>query len=175
MKPFRKLGPIDEIQKYLDRQTKGWKLFFEEPLGVDYQFIKPQEGYSWDCTLNNLKIIMLNVTKIEGHYKHHMLIFKHDDKTRFIWCSWANLLYDASCREEYKLENRKLVTKIYNIITDRLSFEEKQCKQILTRFKYELAYQVYDSKGNYIAGFPTFIRACGYKYKFGKLDWCIKY
>lgn len=175
MKPFRKLSPLDEIQKYLERQTKGWKLFFEEPSGVDYQFVKPQEGYPWDCTFDNLKDIMIKVTKIDDHYKHHMLIFKHDDKTRFIWCSWTNILYDASSKKEHKLESNNLITKISNIISDILSFEERQYKQIQTQFKYELAYKLYDSKGNYIAGFPTFIRACGYKYKFGNSDWCIKY
>ena len=46
---------------------------------------------------------------------------------------------------------------------------------MLEYFKKEAAYEVYDSKGNYIAGFPTFIRACGYKYKFGNSDWYIKY
>lgn len=175
MKSFIYLSPIEEIQKDLERQTKGWKLFFGEPSGVDYQFVKPLEGYPWDCTFDNLKDTMIKVTKIEGHYKHHVLTFKHDDKIRFMWFSWINLLYDTSSKKKYKPKGSNLIAKIYDIIESVLTEEEKLNKRMLEYFKKEAAYEVYDSKGNYIAGFPTFIRACGYKYKFGNSDWYIKY
>ena len=112
-----------QIQKDIERMTKGWRLFFEEPTGVSYQFMQPFWGYQWNQTPENLKDIILKATKIGDKYKHHICVFKYDGEDRFAWCSWTREVYDFHTMIKYQLEGKGIARQITELIIDILGEE----------------------------------------------------
>lgn len=108
----------EQIQKDIERLTKGWKLFFEEPEGAKYQFMHPFWGYSWDGTSDNLKETILKSTKVGECRKHHICVFKYNGEDRFAWCSWTKEIYDFNTKAKYQLEGNHIAMKITDLITE---------------------------------------------------------
>ena len=107
-----------QIQKDIERMTKGWKLFFEEPTGADFQFMTPFWGFPWDGTAENLKEIILRGAKVKDKVKQHICVFKYNGIDRFAWCSWTKQVYDFDTKKYYQLEGDKMAMKITSIINN---------------------------------------------------------
>ena len=110
-----------QIQKDIERMSRGWKLFFVEPTGANYNFIQPFWGFSWDGTSKNLKEIILKGAKINDKLKQHICIFKYNGKDMFAWCSWTTQVYDFTTKKYYKLEGNRLSAKITTLIENLMS------------------------------------------------------
>ena len=108
----------EQIQKDIERMTKGWRLFFVEPSGVDYHFIQPFWGYPWDQTSENLKDTIIKAIEVNGRHKQHICIFKYDGEDRFAWCSWTKEVYDFNTGVKHQLEGNHLADKITELIID---------------------------------------------------------
>ena len=108
----------EQIQRYIDRMTKGWKLFLVEPSDVTYKFINLFWGFPWDGTHETLRDLMINKVKIEGVRKHAIWIFKWNGEDRFAWCSWTKQVYDFDTKKYYQLEGDKMAMKITSIINN---------------------------------------------------------
>ena len=106
----------EQIQADIKRNTKGWRLFFEEPKGVSYEFFVPFWGYSWDGTSENLKEIILKGAKVKDKIKHHICIFKYDGEDKFAWCSWTKEVYDFNTMLKHQLEGNGMARKITELI-----------------------------------------------------------
>lgn len=94
----------EQIQRDIERNTKGWRLFFEEPLGVEYEFFSPFWGFSWDGTPENLRDIIVEGTRVGGKNKHFIAVFKYDGCDKFAWCSWTHELYDFKTKLKHITE-----------------------------------------------------------------------
>ena len=116
----------EQIQKDIERMTKGWKLFFEEPTGAEYQFIQPFWGFPWNGTSEDLKEIITEGTRVGDKNKHHICIFKYDGEDMFAWCSWTKEVYDFRADVKHQLEGNGLARKI----TDLIDILEKRYNQL---------------------------------------------
>lgn len=94
----------EQVRKDIERMTKGWHLFFEEPTGVEYHFLKPFWGFSWNGTPENLRDIIVKGTEVQGRNKQHLCIFKFNGEDKFVWCSWEKVLYDYNTGIKHPLE-----------------------------------------------------------------------
>ena len=54
----------EQVRKDIEKATKGWRLYFVEPQGVDWQFMQPFFGFKWNQTAEDLRRIILQATKI---------------------------------------------------------------------------------------------------------------
>ena len=106
----------EQIQKDIERMTKGWRLFFHEPEHVDYEFFNPFWGRQWDGTAENLRELILQGDCIKGHHKHCVITFDYNGVQRFAYCTWTKQVYDFTTKKYYELEAPKLATKITEII-----------------------------------------------------------
>ena len=110
----------EEIQKAIERNTKGWWLFFEEPRGANYKFFSPFWGYHWDGTPENLKEIVFRGARVKDKVKQHICIFKYNGEDRFVWCSWTKEVCDLNTIRYYKLEGNDLARKITDVMISTL-------------------------------------------------------
>lgn len=96
----------EQIQRGIERMTKGWRLFFEEPAGVDYEFFNSFWGESWDETPESLKSIIQKhgINKNTGKIRPLILVFKLNGIDRFAWCSWERVLYDFNTKVKHPIE-----------------------------------------------------------------------
>ena len=106
-----------QIQNAIEKNTRGWWLFFEEPSGADFQFLTPFWGFRWDGTAENLKEIILKGAKVKDKVKQHICVFKYNGEDRFAWCSWTKQVYNFDTKKYYQLEGKHLAQKITDIIT----------------------------------------------------------
>lgn len=106
----------EQIQKDIERNTRGWRLFFEEPKGAKYEFFSPFWGYHWDGTSENLKEIILEGARVGDKIKQHICVFKYNGEDRFAWCSWTKEVYDFNTYIKYKLTDKGLAKKIVDLI-----------------------------------------------------------
>ena len=113
----------EQVRKDIEGATKGWRLFFIEPQGVDGQFIQPFFGFKWNQTPENLREIILKATKIKDKHKHHICKFEWNGEDMFAWCSWTKQVYDFNTKKYHQLEGDKLADKITNVIIDALEEE----------------------------------------------------
>ena len=113
----------EQVRKGIKDATKGWRLFFIEPQGVDWQFIQPFFGFKWNQTPENLREIILKATKIKDKHKHHICKFEWNGKDMFAWCSWTRQVYDFNTKKYHQLEGDNLARKITDLITDILEVE----------------------------------------------------
>lgn len=113
----------EQVRKDIENATKGWRLFFIEPKGVDWQFMQPFFGFKWDQTPENLKEIIIKATKIKDKRKQHICKFEWNGEDKFAWCSWTKQVYDFTTKKYYQLEGNKLANKITNVIIDTLEEE----------------------------------------------------
>lgn len=113
----------EQVRKDIEEATKGWRLFFVEPEGVDWQFMQPFFGFKWNQTAEDLRRIILQATKIKDKHKQHICRFEWNGKDRFAWCSWTKQVYDFNTKKYYQLEGDKLADKITNVIIDVLEEE----------------------------------------------------
>ena len=107
-----------QIQNAIEKNTRGWWLFFEEPSGADFQFLTPFWGFHWDGTAEKLKEIIFRGARVKGKVKHHICVFKYNGIDRFAWCSWTKQVYDFDTKKYYQLEGDKMVMKITSIINN---------------------------------------------------------
>jgi hypothetical protein len=107
-----------QIQNTIEKNTRGWWLFFEEPSGADFQFISPFWGFHWDGTAENLKEIILRGARVKDKVKQHICVFKYNGIDRFAWCSWTKQVYDFDTKKYYQLEGDKMAMKITSIINN---------------------------------------------------------
>ena len=106
----------EQIQKDIERMTKGWRLFFIEPSGVEFTFINPFWGRQWNGTPENLKELILEGDYVNGHHKHCIVKFMLDGEERFLFCTWTKQVYDFYTKEYYNLEPPKLALKVTETI-----------------------------------------------------------
>ena len=116
-----------QVQEAVERKTKGWWLYFEEPSGVNYEFLSPFWGYHWDGTPEDLKKIIIRGATVKGHTKHHICVFKYNGEDMFAWCSWTKEVYDFHTKIKHQLEGKQLAAKITGLIEDIL--EDKDCSE----------------------------------------------
>jgi hypothetical protein len=107
-----------QIQNAIEKNTRGWWLFFEEPSGADFQFMSPFWGFHWDGTAKNLKEIILRGARVKDKVKQHICVFKYNGIDRFAWCSWTKQVYDFDTKKYYQLEGDKMAMKITSIINN---------------------------------------------------------
>lgn len=112
-----------QIQKTIEKNTKGWRLFFIEPEGTDYLFMKPFWGYKWDGTAFSLKEIIKEGAKVGDKHKHHICLFKYNGEDKFAWCSWTREVLDINTKIKYQLEQGQLARQITDLIMDILEWE----------------------------------------------------
>ena len=110
----------EQVRKDIEEAIKGWRLFFIEPEGVDWQFTQPFFGFKWNQTPENLREIIIKHTKIKGKHKQHICRFQWNGKDKFAWCSWTKQVYDFDTKKYYQLEGDNLARKITNVIIDAL-------------------------------------------------------
>lgn len=113
----------EQVRKDIEKATKGWRLFFIEPQGVDWQFMQPFFGFKWNQTAEDLRRIILQATKIKDKHKQHICRFEWNGKDRFAWCSWTKQVYDFNTKKYYQLEGDSLARKITDLIVDILEVE----------------------------------------------------
>ena len=113
----------EQVRKDIEEATKGWRLFFVEPQGVDWQFIQPFFGFKWNQTPENLREIIVNNTKIKGVNKHHVCRFEWNGIDMFVWCSWTKQVYDFHTKKYHQLEGDNLAKKITDVIINALEDE----------------------------------------------------
>lgn len=101
----------EQIQRDIERMTKGWKLFLVEPSDVTYKFINPFWGFPWDGTHGTLRELMIHKVKIGGVRKHAIWVFKWNGEDRFAYCTWTRELYDFHSKAKYIMEP-KIATNI---------------------------------------------------------------
>lgn len=103
-----------EIQETIHKNTQGWRLFFIEPTGVDYQFINTFWGRDWDGTPQSMADSIVTVCGIPNTNKHHAFImqFMLNGQERFLFCSWTKELYDCATSTKYKIEPKYCVNII---------------------------------------------------------------
>ena len=107
-----------QIQNVIEKNTRGWWLFFEEPSGADFQFMTPFWGFHWDGTAEKLKEIILRGARVKDKVKQHICVFKYNGIDRFAWCSWTKQVYDFDTKKYYQLEGGKMAMKIASIINN---------------------------------------------------------
>lgn len=107
-----------QIQNAIEKNTRGWWLFFEEPRSADFQFITPFWGFHWDGTAEKLKEIILRGARVKDKVKQHICVFKYNGIDRFAWCSWTKQVYDFDTKKYYQLEGDKMAMKITSIINN---------------------------------------------------------
>jgi hypothetical protein len=107
-----------QIQNAIEKNTRGWRLFFEGPSGADFQFMSPFWGFHWDGTAENLKEIILRGARVKDKVKQHICVFKYNGIDRFAWCSWTKQVYDFDTKKYYQLEGDKMAMKITSIINN---------------------------------------------------------
>lgn len=107
-----------QIQNAIEKNTRGWWLFFEEPSGADFQFLTPFWGFHWDGTAEKLKEIILRGARVKDKVKQHICVFKYNGIDRFAWCSWTKQVYDFDTKKYYQLEGDKMAMKITSIINN---------------------------------------------------------
>jgi len=107
-----------QIQNAIEKNTRGWWLFFEEPSGADFQFMSPFWGFHWDGTAENLKEIILRGARVKDKVKQHICVFKYNGINRFAWCSWTKQVYDFDTKKYYQLEGNRMSKKITELIID---------------------------------------------------------
>ena len=107
-----------QIQNAIEKNTRGWWLFFEEPSGADFNFITPFWGFHWNGTAENLKEIILRGARVKDKVKQHICVFKYNGIDRFAWCSWTKQVYDFDTKKYYQLEGDKMAMKITSIINN---------------------------------------------------------
>lgn len=107
-----------QIQNAIEKNTRGWWLFFEEPSGVDFRFMSPFWGFHWDGTAKNLKEIILRGARVKDKVKQHICVFKYNGIDRFAWCSWTKQVYDFDTKKYYQLEGDKKAMKITSTINN---------------------------------------------------------
>lgn len=105
-----------QIQKAIEKNTRGWWLFFEEPSDADFQFMSPFWGFHWDGTAKNLTDIILRGARVKDKIKHHICVFKYNGKNMFAWCSWTKQVYDFSTKKYYQFKGGLLAAKIAALI-----------------------------------------------------------
>ena len=110
----------EQIQKDIERMTKGWRLFFIEPSGAEFTFLNPFWGRKWDGTPEHLKELIIEGDFVDGHHKHCIVKFMLDGEDRFAFCTWTKQVYDFNTKKYYQLEGNKLAAKITNVIIDAL-------------------------------------------------------
>ena len=108
----------EQIQKDIERMTRGWRLFFIEPTGAKFSFLNPFWGREWDGTPANLKEIILEGDYVEGHHKHCIVKFMYDGEERFAFCTWTKELYDFNTGIKHQLEGNRLALKITDKIIE---------------------------------------------------------
>ena len=106
----------EQIQREIEENTSGWRLFFQEPTGANYEFLQTFWGYKWDGTSETLKEIILDGCRVGDKHKQHLCIFKFDGEDRFVWCSWTREVYDCNTGIKHQLEGSKLALQITNLI-----------------------------------------------------------
>ena len=97
----------EEVQRTIEERTKGWKLFFVEPMGQhNYTLINTFWGKDWDGTPEVLKQHIIDVCGVPNKPKYHPHIvqFMLNGKERFLFCSWTEELYDCATRIKYSIE-----------------------------------------------------------------------
>ena len=110
----------EQVRKDIENATKGWRLFFVEPEGVDWQFMQPFFGFKWNQTAEDLKRIILQATKIKDKHKQHICRFEWNGEDKFAWCSWTKQVYDFTTKKYYQLEGDNLARKITDVIINAL-------------------------------------------------------
>lgn len=113
-----------QIQNAIEKNTRGWRLFFKEPSSVDFQFMSPFWGFHWDGTAKNLKEIILRGARVKGKVKPHICVFKYNDIDRFAWCSWTKQVYDFDTKKYYQLEGDKMAMKISSTINNIMRYPD---------------------------------------------------
>ena len=107
-----------QIQNAIEKNTRGWWLFFEEPSDADFQFMTPFWGFHWDGTAEKLREIILRGARVKDRVKQHICVFKYNGIDRFAWCSWTKQVYDFDTKEYYQLEGDKMAMKITSTINN---------------------------------------------------------
>ena len=111
----------EQLQRDIERCTRGWKIFFQEPLNASYEFFVPFWGYSWDGTPEDLRDIIVKGTRVGDRNKQHLAIFKYDGQDKFVWCSWTKELYDCGTRIKHPIEPKyayNITEKIIELCED---------------------------------------------------------
>jgi len=110
----------EQVRKDIEKATKGWRLYFVEPEGVDWHFIQPFFGFKWNQTPENLKEIIIKAIKVKDKHKQHICVFKWNGEDKFAWCSWTKQVYDFTTKKYYQLEGNNLARKITDVIINAL-------------------------------------------------------
>ena len=100
----------EQIQQDIERMTKGWRLFFVEPTGANYEFINTFWGRVWDGTVENLKEIVTAGTKVGDKNKHAIVTFKWDGEDRFAYCTWTRELYDFNTKLKHYIDPKLTIS-----------------------------------------------------------------
>lgn len=108
----------EQIQRDIERMTKGWRLFFIEPADVEYEFFNTFWGYPWNGTPEDLKDAICSIARVDGKVKQHICTFVLDGQERFAWCSWTREVYDFKTKIKHQLDNGQLAMKITNLINE---------------------------------------------------------
>lgn len=106
----------EQIEMLIERNTRGWRLFPQEPKGAEWDFCTPFWGYTWDGTVENLIEVITKGTKVGDKNKQHLLIFRYDGEDLFVWCSWTREFYDCTTKVKHQLVAPKLGKQMVDLI-----------------------------------------------------------
>ena len=112
----------EQIQRDIERNTRGWRLFLEPPKGQSYTFLNPFFGHGWDGSATNLcTILKYTVNNETKKIRPHLCIFSYNGEDRFVWCSWERVLYDINTKVKHPIEPKfsvnitELINSLFNI------------------------------------------------------------
>ena len=111
----------EQVMRDIERNLRGWKLLLQEPKGVNYEFINPFFGHTWDGTAEDLLRIIKTYGVIDGKLKHMILRFQWNGEDRFAWCSWERVLYDCETEIKHHLEPKysaSITRKIHELFNE---------------------------------------------------------
>lgn len=97
----------EQVREDIRKNTEGFRLFFYEPKGVDYQFLNSFWGEEWNnYDPQQLKDAIIKVTGIPNTGKHYkfIVVFALDGIDRFAFCEWTRQLYDFHTEKYYDME-----------------------------------------------------------------------
>lgn len=106
----------EQIERDIERMTRGWRLFFIEPTDAKFQFLNPFWGRDWNGTPENLREVILEGDYVDGHHKHCIVKFMYDGEERFAFCTWTKEVYDFHTKTKHQLEGNRLAYKITELI-----------------------------------------------------------
>lgn len=110
----------EQIQKQIAKATSGWRLFPIEPNDVDFHFIVPFFGFSWNGEEDSLRKLMLEKVAIKGNRKHAIWLFKYNGEDRFAYCTWTRELHDFNTKKYHVMEP-KIATNVTNKINELMT------------------------------------------------------